>query len=131
MRRRPLSTLLFVVVLGLGSCGGDAEPSSSQPGPASLEGSSLEGSELAVSLGCSGCHTTNGDRAQGPTWKGLAGSEVALANGTTVVADRAYLMRSIDDPSAEVVDGFIPLMPDFDLDPEEVEALVSYIEALR
>lgn len=124
MRLVRWSAAIALVAL-LVACGSDSTPSSSESGA-----DVIDGQEIAAAQGCAGCHTTNGDRAQGPTWKGLAGSEVQLDDGRTVRADREYLTRSIEDPSADVVEGFIPIMPDFDLDQEEVAALVSYIQGL-
>lgn len=86
---------------------------------------------MVSDLSCAGCHSTNGDKKSGPTWQGLAGSEVALADGSTVVADRAYLTRSIEDPGADVVDGFAPIMPDLNLYPDQIDAIVTYIQELE
>lgn len=119
--------LVVAGVLGvLTACGGD------DPGPAMPTGSAAaEGRQVAESLGCTSCHSTNGDRKQGPTWKGLAGAEVTLTDGSTVVADATYLARSITDPDAEVVEDFIPIMPDLDVTDDQVEALVAYIQELE
>jgi cytochrome c oxidase subunit II len=84
--------------------------------------------------GCVACHTTDGSRLVGPTWKGLFGSRVAvLTQGleTTVVADEDYIRRSIDHPPKEVVKGYSPQMPKADLDAREVADLVAYIKSLR
>lgn len=114
------AALVAAGVVGLNACGDDAEPRRGQS----------QGAELAGSLGCSSCHSTNGDRKQGPTWKDLAGSDVPLDDGTTVEANTAYLTRSIEDPGAEIVDGYLPIMPDLNVDEEQVEALVAYIQEL-
>lgn len=120
---RPNLLLLWssaiALALGLVACGGDAG-----------QASRGDGAGLVGSLGCSTCHSTNGDRKQGPTWKGLAESEVSLTDGSTVRADRAYLARSIEDPDAEVVDGFTAIMPDLGLEQDQVDAIVTYIEEL-
>jgi cytochrome c oxidase subunit 2 len=55
---------------------------------------------------------------------------VALEDGSEVVADREYLRRSIIDPAADVVAGYSVAMPVMNLDDDEVDALVAYIEAL-
>jgi hypothetical protein len=41
----------------------------------------------------------------GPSWKGLAGSQVKLGDGRTVAADDAYLTRHIIEPDALTVKG--------------------------
>jgi cytochrome c oxidase subunit 2 len=70
------------------------------------------GEQLFEALGCAGCH--RGDTlAKAPLLAGLFGSRVALADGSEVVADEAYLRESILFPSAKVVAGYQPLMPGF------------------
>ncbi len=86
-------------------------------------------SPVAVDAGCASCHSVDGRRSQGPTWKGLAGSEVVLQDGTVVLADEAYIRRAIEDPAAEVRQGF-SLMPEQDLTQDQVDQLVQYIESL-
>ena len=95
---------------------------------------SLDGAVIAASTGCTGCHTTDGAVGLGPTWRGLAGSPRTFENGSSAVADAAYLAKSITDPGAQVVAGF----PDGLMSPRygdilgssEIEALVRYIESL-
>ncbi len=91
------------------------------------------GREVAVRRQCLACHTVDGQRHIGPTWRGLFGREVTLADGRRVVADEAYLTRSMMDPAEEVVAGFAPVMPTYFgvLDPPEAAALVEYIRSLR
>ena len=79
-------------------------PIVSQPSAADI----ARGKTLYTNLGCIGCHSLNGAAGTGPTWKGLYGSQVALADGTTVTADAAYLAQSINDPDAATVKGFQP-----------------------
>jgi cytochrome c2 len=63
---------------------------------------------LYASLGCQGCHSLDGSRSTGPTFKGLAGSKVQLTNGKTVTADDKYLLDAIIDPDLEIVKGYQP-----------------------
>jgi cytochrome c oxidase subunit 2 len=55
---------------------------------------------------------------------------VELDDGTTVVADAAYLRRSVVDPQAQLVEGYTVFMPTVDLNADEVDAIVAYIEEL-
>ena len=96
------------------------------------------GTQLYRSDGCSACHSLSGSAGAGPTLKGLAGSSVALADGSTVTADDAYLTRSITDADAQVVKGYQPgIMPaavaGYGLSgkPADVQALVAFITAQR
>ena len=74
--------------------------------PGIVAGSGGEG--LYTSLGCQGCHSLDGSPSSGPTFKGLFGSKVKLANGQTVTADEQYVLESILDPDKQVVKGYQP-----------------------
>jgi cytochrome c oxidase subunit II len=84
--------------------------------------------------GCVSCHTNDGSKLVGPTWKGLFGSEVTVvADGreAKVTADEDYLRRSIRHPPKEVVKGFAPQMPKADLKDGDVADLIAYIKSLQ
>ena len=83
---------------------------------------------------CSACHSIDGTKKVGPTWKGLADSLVPLADGTSVKADTDYLKTSIVNPNQDIVQGFNPgVMPNFGslLDQTQVEDLVAYLLTLK
>jgi cytochrome c oxidase subunit 2 len=89
---------------------------------------------LVANKGCAGCHTIDGSKLVGPTWRGLFGSQVKLADGSTVTADEAYLTESIQNPSAKIVAGFQDgVMPSFKdrLTEKQIMDIVSYIETLK
>jgi cytochrome c oxidase subunit II len=89
------------------------------------------GKVLVGQYGCGGCHSIDGSKLTGPTWRGLFGSRVQTESGKVLTADEAYLIQSIHEPSAEIVKGFSPIMPKFDLSDEQIKAIVSYIETLK
>ncbi|HTP00038.1 MAG TPA: cytochrome c oxidase subunit II [Anaerolineales bacterium] len=90
------------------------------------------GKAFVAQNGCAGCHSIDGTRMTGPTWRGLFGSEVPLSDGKTVKADDAYLTESIKDPNAKIVAGFpANVMPKFDLTDQQIKSIVSYIETLK
>ena len=66
------------------------------------------GKGLYASLGCQGCHSLDGSKSTGPTFKGLFASKVKLTNGQTVTSDEAYLLESILDPDKLIVQGYQP-----------------------
>lgn len=125
--RRLLAAVLVVAPVGLFAACSGGEESSGPP----LTGPAAEGQQLFKSNGCAACHSVDGSKGVGPTMQGLAGSQVALEDGTTVTADDAYLRESILEPSAKRVAGYSAAMPARDLSPAEVDALVAYIDALR
>jgi mono/diheme cytochrome c family protein len=94
---------------------------------------SATGKELYTALGCQGCHTLDGTKATGPTFKGLFGSKVKLANGETVTADEAYLLESILDPDKQIVQGYRPGVMSAVIKPHQVsladaKKLVAFIK---
>jgi cytochrome c oxidase subunit 2 len=93
-------------------------------------GDAASGEQLARSMGCAGCHGQDFGGGAGPPLVGLAGAEVPLADGTTVVADTAYLIRSIADPGAELVADYNLRMPANNLSDAEIADIVAYIETL-
>jgi cytochrome c oxidase subunit II len=90
-----------------------------------------QGAKLFDSLACSNCHKPDGT-GRCPSLVGVFGSQVKLANGTTVKADEAYIRESILQPDAKVVAGYQPLMPTFQgqVTEEGVLQLVEYIKSL-
>ena len=125
--RRSLATAFVVAsAVAAAACGG---------GSSGLDTSDLTveqrlGLEVAQHQGCASCHGSTFGGGVGPTWHGLAGSQVTLEDGTTVVADSAYLTESIAAPSAKVVQGSTIAMPRNDLTDAEIAQVVAYIEAL-
>lgn len=102
---------------------------------AKQEQPAAEGASVAQQQNCLTCHSTDGSTRVGPTWQGLYGKQVTLADGSTVTADEAYLRESIVDPNAKIVQGFPPgVMPrDFGekLSDAEIQALIEYIKTLQ
>ena len=102
-----------------------------EPDPALVK----RGRKLAARKGCAACHSTDGSSRAGPTWKCLFGRERELADGSTVLADEAYIRESILDPNARIARGFSRgLMPtDFasKLKDDDIRALVAYIKSLK
>lgn len=86
--------------------------------------------------GCIGCHSTDGSKLVGSTFKNLYGSEkVVVADGEekTIIVDKPYLRRSIYDPNAEVVKGYmVGIMPNYtnQISDEDVEKIILYIKSL-
>lgn len=96
-----------------------------------------EGHKLVEVNGCLACHSLDGTKKIGPTWKGLYGSEVVLiTNGSkrTITADRDYLKRSILDPRADVVEGYQPSMPTnyrTQIGERNLEIILDYLQSLE
>jgi cytochrome c oxidase subunit 2 len=90
------------------------------------------GQILTVKNGCTGCHSIDGTQLTAPTWFGLFGSNVPLTDGTTVVADDAYIIESILKSTAKEVEGYSPTtMPAYTFTDVEVANLLAYIKTLK
>jgi cytochrome c oxidase subunit 2 len=90
------------------------------------------GLQLWTSRGCSQCHSIDGTRLSGPTWKDLYGHTVELADGTTTVADENYVRESILYPERQIVRGFDNVMPSYrgQLKDNDILALVAYLKTI-
>ena len=89
------------------------------------------GREVAESTGCFACHSLDGTQVVGPTWQGLWGKNIPLADGTTALADADYIAESIRDPAAKLVEGFAPVMIPYDEDTiseADLQALIVFLQ---
>jgi cytochrome c oxidase subunit 2 len=104
-------------------------------GKGGAAGATIDGRKLATEKGCLGCHSLDGSRGVGPTFKGLFASQVTVLKGDktiTLTADEAYLTESIRLPAATIVEGFPPIMPgNPDMPDEEVAALIGFIKSVK
>ncbi|MGE0763595.1 MAG: cytochrome c oxidase subunit II [Bdellovibrionales bacterium] len=68
-----------------------------------------------------------------PGWKGLAGNQRKMADGTSVTADDNYLRESILNPNAKTVAGFAPAMPTFagQLTEQEIMSVIELIKSTK
>ncbi len=137
------SAATTVLAFAAVSCGSDADQSGAGAGAGAGAGgdsvsdvtspggvSAANGERLARSSGCAGCHGQNFGGGAGPSLVGLAGSEVTLVDGSTVIADTNYLTRSIAEPSADLVADYNLKMPANGLSDAEIADIVAYIETL-
>ena len=101
-------------------------------GVASLPPAEL-GAKIYKEKGCNACHSLDGSKIVGPSFKGIFGHPVELQDGSKVDVDENYIRQSILEPQAQVVKGFAPVMPSFKgiLSDEDVTALVAYIKTLK
>lgn len=113
-----------------GDGAGAASTASSAMAPA------VAGAEIFNNTGCQTCHAIDeagqSGLMNGPPLYDLYGTEVELEAGGTVVADEAYIRKSIIDPMSDIVRGYRPLMPTYAgrLSEEQVMQLIAYIKSL-
>jgi cytochrome c oxidase subunit 2 len=95
---------------------------------------SARGLKILKNKGCLGCHTLDGSRKVGPSFKGLIGRrEVVTAGGQqrTVTVDDAYVRHYILNPNQDVIQGYPPVMPKIPMDKETLDAIVAFLETLK
>jgi mono/diheme cytochrome c family protein len=131
----PALVAAAVALSALSGCGGGGGAKTPTPSPTAPASSAARGKALYTSLGCSSCHSTSGASGVGPTWKGLAGSRVKLTDGSTVTANDAYLLRSIENPDKQIVAGYqrgvmSGSVAPGSVSPSDAKALVAYIKSL-
>jgi cytochrome c oxidase subunit 2 len=104
----------------------------------SAEGDNLHilGEALSKSKGCNACHSVDGTRLIGPTYKGLYGKRetvVTAGQEREIVVDDAYIRNSMLKPTDDVVKGYQPLMPSQEglVNEAEIKALTAYIKSLQ
>ncbi len=81
--------------------------------------------------GCFACHSIDGKKMAGPTFKGIWGIQRDLADGSSVLVDENYLRESIIEPKAKMVVGYLPVMPPTALQEREFAAIITYIKSLK
>ncbi|MGB0647433.1 MAG: cytochrome C oxidase subunit IV family protein [Bradymonadia bacterium] len=86
---------------------------------------------------CVGCHSINGDKVVGPSFKGLPNrvfyGHVSGKNGpelTVKRADLAYFNASINNPAEVIVKGYQNQMPKITVSDQDRKALWAYIQSL-
>ena len=109
----------------------ESAPSEGSQAPSGGEGDPAAGEAAFTQNGCNACHTDQ-DTPVAPTLHGIYGKEITLADGSTVVVDDDYLLESIIDPHAKLVEGYGPVMPPTyaDLDPQVIQDIIAYIRSL-
>jgi cytochrome c oxidase subunit 2 len=88
------------------------------------------GAKLYESKACITCHSLDGSKKTGPSFQGVFGHPVTLADGSTITVDEEYIRRSLMEPAAQVVEGYQPVMPVYGgtLTPEDVDGLIAFIK---
>ncbi len=94
-----------------------------------------KGATVANQNGCVGCHSLDGSRMVGPSFKGLYGSQRTVTidgQESTVTADGDYLKEAIRMPSASIVQGYPPAMPPYPgISDEDLDDLIDWLETLK
>lgn len=104
---------------------------------AAMESPGANGKKIMQNIGCFACHTVDGTKLVGPSFKGIWGHEATVITGgqkRTVTVDEEYIKKSIYDPNADVVDGYMKgLMVSYQgqLKDEDIEEIIEYLKTVK
>ena len=95
------------------------------------------GHKLIEKNGCIACHSIDGSKMLGPTFKGLYGSSVEVSTDGTehkVTADSTYIKSSILDPNKDIVTGYSKgLMKSYNyrVTDKDIQQINEYLKTLK
>lgn len=96
-----------------------------------------KGKQLVQVNGCIACHSLDGSKLIGPSFKGVYGHDVAVVtNGKEreITVDDEYIKRSIYEPNADVVKGYVQgqmISYKEQLSDDEVAEIIEYLKTLK
>ena len=95
------------------------------------------GLKLLEKNGCIACHSLDGSKVVGPSFKGIYGNMRNIntnGNKNEIKADDAYIKTSIIEPDAQIVDGYPKgLMKSYKglISDTEIEQITQYLKELK
>lgn len=92
--------------------------------------SPVELGEIVWKLKCASCHSIDGSRNTGPTWKNIFNTNRRFTDGSSAVADEEYIRNSILYPARQVVEGYPNNMPLIPLRERQLEGVIAFIKSL-
>lgn len=104
---------------------------------ANIDAPGATGKRIMQNIGCFACHTVDGTKLVGPSFKGIWGAEHSVVTGKEtrkVTVDEEYIKRSIYDPNADVVEGFTKgLMVSYQsqLSDDDVASIIEYLKTVK
>lgn len=104
---------------------------------AEIESPAATGKRIMQNIGCFACHSLDGSKLVGPSYKGIWGAEHTVKTGRekrTVIVDEEYIKKSIYDPNADVVDGYgkgLMLSYEGQLSEDDIANIIEYLKTLK
>jgi cytochrome c oxidase subunit 2 len=90
------------------------------------------GELLYGTKGCRACHSLDGSKLVGPSFKDVYGFEFDTREGARITVDDAYVKQSILTPNVSVIKGFEPVMTPFEgkITDKEIAAITAWLRTL-
>ncbi|WP_281328048.1 cytochrome c oxidase subunit II [Polyangium sp. 6x1] len=103
-----------------------------KPGEKPLPPAEL-GKKLYATRSCNTCHSLDGSRIQGPTFKGVFGRTEQIADGSSIKVDENYIRESLLEPNKKVVQGYPAVMPTYKglLKETDIDAIIAYLKTVQ
>jgi len=104
---------------------------------AEIDSPTATGKRIMQNIGCFACHTLDGTKLVGPSFKGIWGAEHTVVTGKEtrkVTVDEEYIKRSIYDPNTDVVEGFMKgLMVSYQgqLSEDDIKSIIEYLKTVK
>ena len=104
---------------------------------AEIDSPTATGKRIMQNIGCFACHSLDGSKLVGPSFKGIWGAEHTVVTGKEtrkVTVDEEYIKRSIYDPNADVVEGFMKgLMITYQgqLSEDDIKSITEYLKTVK
>lgn len=82
--------------------------------------------------GCKSCHSVDGSKLVGPSFKDLYGRPEEMTTGESYQADENYIRESILYPKAKVVAGYQPVMPSYkgQLSDDDIYSIIEWMKSI-
>lgn len=96
------------------------------------------GKQVYMEKGCSACHSLDGSRLVGPSFKGIWGKHEEMVDGSKHLVDENYIKDMIENPATaatpnKIIKGYQPVMPTFKglISVEEMNAIIAFIKSMK
>lgn len=102
-----------------------------------IESPAATGRRIMQNIGCFACHSIDGSKLVGPSFKGVWGSTHLVTTGREereIVVNEEYVKRSIYDPNADIVDGYgrgLMLSYEGQLSDNDISNIIEYLKTVN
>lgn len=96
-----------------------------------------EGFNILRTQGCNACHSSDGSKIIGPSYKGIWGEQQIVIEGgeeVMVTVDEEYIRKSIYEPNVQIVKGYKKgLMQTYEgvISEDDINKIVEYLKTLN